>query len=143
MVVHFLIAGAAAVVCGLLLASAALAGLTLFVALVIDVDHVFDYWLARGFSLDPRKFWQDSLNGRYFEQSGRILVLFHAWEFLPVGWVVATVFGGQRVLLAFSLGFFVHLVWDQLCFAKRPLMYSLIFRARHRFRLDRICAVVE
>jgi hypothetical protein len=85
---------------------------------LIDVDHLFDYALAR--------------TGR-----GRRLVLpLHGWELVPL---VALLDRALRTGGALAAGYALHLVLDQIWNEKRSrLAYFLTFRASRGFSAEQL-----
>ena len=105
---------------------------------LIDVDHLIDYFLWHGFTFDLRLFFDvDS----YMETSGKVYVLFHGWELIPVFWLLGQWLGKRSKIKdlswAVSLAYFGHLFWDYLAFYRYPLNYSLIFRIINRFEAEK------
>jgi hypothetical protein len=76
----------------------------------IDLDHLFDFWVNRGFSLSPRKFFDFC----YYGTSRRFYDILHGWEFIPLyGWL-ATRPGLWEVGWGLTVGYTLHLLGDQL-----------------------------
>ena len=112
---------------------------TFFVSLLfgvlIDVDHVFDYWFAnRTLRIDLRKF----LRGRYEHKSKRVFVLFHAIEYVPFVYCFWAAFRGRKWAVVPTVALSSHLVADQLVNGVRPLAYFLSYRAKHGFRIEAV-----
>jgi hypothetical protein len=99
----------------------------LAVTLLIDADHLIDYYLYKGFALDIREFF----SGIYFRNAGKVHVLFHAWEVVLLIFL-AFFMEKNKVrrswILFVGVGIFVHLVFDTLYYGFDPLAYSIIMR---------------
>lgn len=140
MLVHYLLAAASAVVTFLWLKSLPWSIFSASISVFLDLDHLFDFWRARGFTIDARKFIAETRDGgKYFEDAGKIFILLHSWELLILVWAVAIIVNHPCLGISFSLGFVPHLLWDQVTVAKKPLMYSFIFRVLNHFDLGKIC----
>lgn len=145
--VHYLLAAGAFGAVFFLTKSFLWAALAFLINILLDADHLFDYWLANGFDLDHKKFMNETVGGNepgvYFRKSGKVVVLFHSWELLPLILAAAWAVNIPQLGISFVLGFVPHLLWDQITYAKKPLMYSFIFRAFHKFDLEKICGMLE
>ena len=145
MLVHYLLAATAFVAVFFLTKSFLWAALAFSINIFLDVDHLFDYWLANGFDLNYKKFVDETVGGDepgvYFRKSQKVIVLLHSWELLPLVLVAAWVFDLHQLAIAAAFGFLPHLIWDQITYAKRPLMYFFSFRAFHNFNLEKLCGV--
>lgn len=98
----------------------------------LDTDHLFDYLLAFGFSFNLKAF----LHGKMFEVLHKTYVIFHAWEWIIVLWVI--IYFTKKVsikyfLLAMSLGILFHLTYDTFYSHFYFQGYSIIFRLLHGF----------
>ena len=103
-------------------------------AVLIDLDHLFDYFLAFNFHFKLNYF----LKGYEFLKNDKIFVLFHAWESVVV--LLLLSFFAQKknsAVAAFSaalaLGLFFHLMIDTQVNHMYPQSYSLIYRVTHQF----------
>lgn len=112
-------------------------------AVFCDVDHVLEY----GIYCVKNKEKPDInhfLSGHYFEQEGKIFIVFHAYEYLLAlfilflaamrhGWKV------KRYVGAAFAGYALHMGLDTIgndCTIKG---YSICYRARHAWNLCKIC----
>jgi hypothetical protein len=140
MFIHYLLAALSFAVVYFWFNSLPLALLALSINIFLDADHVFDFWLGSGFSLNPQKFIKETLNGSpYFERSGKTLIPFHSWELLALFFIVTTVLNTSQVYLTFVVGFVPHLLWDQMTFAKNPWMYFFTYRLMKGFDYTQFC----
>ena len=87
---------------------------------LIDSDHALDllHSLVKG-------------NRRY------LFILFHAWEYLLIGFA-ALIFWNSPLLLAAVLGYLGHLMSDHIVNLTHPLAYSILYRISQRFSYDRL-----
>jgi len=128
-------AGVAAAVYGLS-GSGVAAGASFAAGVLVDADHLVDYFLARGLSFDCN----DLKGTEYFTDAGRIIVPLHSIELLAALWLL-TPWLGWVTVLGVTVSFCLHLLLDMLAYPLHPLTYSLIFRWLHCF--DRAVLVLE
>lgn len=108
-------------------------GLTL--TLLMDLDHLFDYFLTYGLIINLPLM----LSGEYFSTSGKIFVPLHSWELVMVflvGYLLARSRGRiklSQTLLVSLTALSVHLIFDILYYGFNPLVYFVIYRALHGF----------
>lgn len=100
---------------------------------LIDLDHVLEYFFVFGLNFNIFNF----LEGRQFLQSDKIIIIFHAWEWLLILGSLICLFWKKKsfkiFLFALTLGMFVHLCSDVLINQYPPKFYSIIYRAAHHF----------
>ena len=145
MLVHYFLAAGASGAVFFLTKSFLWAELAFLINIFLDADHLLDYWLANGFDLNYKKFINETVGGDepgiYFRKSQKVVVLFHSWELALLTIVAAWIVNLPQLAIAFAFGFLPHLLWDQLTYAKNPLMYFFVFRAFRRFNLKEVCSV--
>ncbi len=142
MLVHYILAAGAFGAVFFLTKSFLWAGLAFLINIFLDADHLVDYWLANGFNLDYRRFVSETLDeGLYFVKSQKVIVPSHSWELLILALFAAWATNTPQLGIVFAFGFLPHIIWDQITYAKRPLMYFLVFRALHKFNLKKVCGV--
>ena len=92
------------------------AATTLAVGVLMDVDHLYDYYqkFARG-------------------KHGRIYVLFHGWEYSLVGLVIMSFFFHPPIFIAAVLGHLSHMITDQWHNSPAKRMYFITYRASKGF----------
>ena len=88
------------------------AATTLGVGVLMDVDHLYDYYqkFARG-------------------KPGKIYVLFHGWEYSLVGLVIMSFFFHPPVFIGAVLGHLSHMITDQWHNGSSKRMYFITYRA--------------
>jgi len=104
--------------------------ISLVFGVLVDLDHLFDYWYSEGgltFDLDT------FMATRYFKKRGRIFVLFHAWEYLPLLYFVWQAWKGRKWAVAATAAMSTHVVFDHFLNDLKPLGYFLWWRLKHRF----------
>lgn len=104
---------------------------------LIDLDHLIDYFLAFGFSFKPDYF----INGYQFLKSDKIYVLFHGWEYVIIMVVIAVAVKNLKLkslVFALAFGAFFHLSTDVIINNTSVKFYSIIFRAKNGFETEKI-----
>ncbi len=99
--------------------------------ILIDLDHFLDYFMYYGAKFDIRDFVCNR-----FLASGKIYLVFHAWELifilLGLSFFVSWIFP-----LAISMA--AHILFDQLTnHPGEPFFYFLAYRWYHKFDLKKI-----
>lgn len=105
------------------------------VAFFVDVDHLLDYFLAEGCRLDLKSF----LSGRYLGKGQRLLIIFHAWEYVLVLFVLY-VLTRNPVFASLSIALFSHLCVDVI--TNRQVVnlgYFITYRVWNSFSQSKIC----
>lgn len=104
---------------------------------MIDIDHVFDYYLEKGVTFRIKNFYL-WYTGRKFS----IIVIFlHSIELLFIFWVIISVFKLGIFWIALAVGLTQHMIFDILFNndVMYPYGYFLSFRAIKRFGKENIC----
>ena len=129
-VYHILASASVAAVVYRLSGSVVASGASLATGVLIDLDHLVDYFKARG----PQFDWQYFMGGEYFSDNGQIIVPMHSIELLLV-LAALTPLLGQVTTLGMAVSFCLHLLMDLWVYPLHPLTYSFIFRWLNRFDL--------
>lgn len=111
--------------------------LGLIFSIIIDIDHLVDYFNLRGFSFDV----SDFLSSDYFKLSGKVIVPLHAWEFVLLLLLFFMFFNKRdkvkhSYLLFVALGIGSHLLYDALYYGFDPSVYFLTKRALNGFNIS-------
>jgi hypothetical protein len=97
---------------------------------LIDLDHLPDYWIEKGFTL--------SLNelNRYFggRDAKRLFLVLHAWEWNAALWVAWAGLGLPWWVAGLAAGHLTHLALDQRHNLLQPWAYSFFARYRIGFK---------
>jgi hypothetical protein len=110
--------------------------LAFLVGILLDVDHLFDYFSWFGFQDNFKNFFNVA---SYIHPSGKVYVPLHGWEWLPFFWLTGKFFNkkiktkGLEWAILFSV--LVHLIWDNFSFIHHPWAYSFFFRLFNNFDL--------
>ncbi|MFA5754198.1 MAG: hypothetical protein WC905_02435 [Patescibacteria group bacterium] len=100
---------------------------------LIDLDHVLEYFFVYGPHFNLIYFFE----GRQFLASGKIRVIFHAWEYLPLLLLLALIFKKHQAvraaIITLALAASVHLLTDSFL-NKYPIQYyALSYRYENSF----------
>lgn len=109
--------------------------LSLGFGVLVDLDHFIDYWYSEGrVCFDLHTF----LRTRYWKRSGRLFVLFHAFEYLPLVFLIWQAWKGRRWAVAATAAMSSHLLADHLVNELKPFGYFLLYRLAHGFKSDEL-----
>ncbi|MBU0468416.1 MAG: hypothetical protein KKD07_03250 [Candidatus Omnitrophica bacterium] len=101
----------------------------LFAGVLIDVDHILDYFFCKKRIPFSYKELNDYCK---FDVEGKISVIFHSYELVIVLWIVYTFFN-SRVLLGIAIGATVHLLCDAFANPFKFKSYLLSYRHYHKY----------
>lgn len=101
--------------------------------MLIDLDHLFDFFAFYGLDFDWRKFF---ING-YADKAEKIYVLLHGWEFVLPLWFFGK-WAGKKLKIkglewAVFLSYLGHLLIDHFSFPHHPLAYFFFHRLLNNF----------
>ncbi len=132
---HAAVSAGSGIILSLVLRSWA-AGLSCFlIGVFIDVDHFFDFWINRGFSLNIKSF----LDFCCFGTSPTFYIILHGYEYIPFYLWLSMIPAQNPWGWGLTVGYVLHLLGDQ--FFNRHLnrwTYFLTYRLFHRFDSTRI-----
>jgi len=97
---------------------------------LIDVDHVLDYWIAR------RKLFMNYHQLFSFgahEKTGKLFLIFHSYEWLAALWISIMLFSLGPVWWGLAIGITVHMLMDRIGNPLRPCVFFFIYRLKHGF----------
>lgn len=137
--IHFSVALLTGYICGRIFKDVYLGILAgLIGGFFIDLDHVLEYFLVFGANFNLQYF----LESRQFLVSDKIRLLFHAWEYVPLLFLLAWAFIKHKktkiFLITLAFAGFTHLISDVLINNYHPRHYSLIYRYQKDFQAEKI-----
>ena len=113
---HTVISGAIGGGVWLATGSTAAAAAAFGAGVLIDVDHLYDYYQ------------------RYVKRrQDKVYVLFHAWEYSLIGLAILAVVYNHPILWGVVLGHLAHVTTDQLVNRLSTFGYSILYRISRRF----------
>ena len=99
---------------------------------LVDIDHIWDFYKNVGKGFTIKRF----LNAFENEEIKKSYIYFHSYELL-LGLVFLCFFTHFNYLLAFTtLGFAIHLLFDQVFNPVKPLTYFITYRILNRYNVD-------
>ena len=110
----------------------------LLVGVILDLDHVLEYYRTRGFTLNPLNVYRFCGFAAPKEWPRQIFFWLHAYEYFLVLVVVTCVVNYHPAAVGALVGMGHHLVLDQMGNNVGPFSYFLTYRLINRFRCDRI-----
>lgn len=109
--------------------------LFLAAGILIDIDHVIDYYLQQGVTLKFRAIYDWFISGRFW----LVFIFFHSLEFLFLFWAAVWFYRLGLDWVFFGLGLTQHLVLDLISNRGfKPYGYFLTYRIIKRFRKEDI-----
>jgi len=110
------------------------------VGVFIDLDHLLDFWIERGFSLSPGKFFDFCFHGT----SRRFFDILHGYEFIPFMAWITTLPASRDLGWGLTVGYTLHLLGDQIFNTHlHRWTYFFTFRLYHRFDWKKIALARE
>lgn len=104
---------------------------SLLAGILIDIDHLLDYYLQRGFSLRMKNIYIWFCDKKY----KFVFIFFHSLELILLLWVAISVFKLGMLWVAFAIGLTQHIIID--IFSNRELTsyaYLLSYRVIKGFK---------
>lgn len=106
--------------------------------ILLDADHILDYWLyKKKIAID-----KEILQG-FYEKWNKIPILLHSIELLIPIWIYAYIRNSYIIPLAITFGITSHLALDLASYELHPLSYFLTYRIIARFDKRYICTKHE
>ncbi|HHT9144644.1 MAG TPA: hypothetical protein ACFYD4_03040 [Candidatus Wunengus sp. YC61] len=101
---------------------------------LVDVDHIWDFYKNVGKDFNVKKFVNACENG----EIKKAYLYFHSYELL-FGLIFLCFFTHFNYLVSFTtLGFAVHLFFDQMFNPVKPLTYFITYRILNSYNKDNL-----
>lgn len=142
--IHFLVALLVGYLAGLYFKKMSLALMAGVIGgFFIDLDHLLEYFFYYGYHFNLSYF----LEGREFLLSDKIHLIFHAWEYAPLLFLIAYLLRKKRSLAIFictlSLAGFFH-IFSDVFINRYPLkFYSISYRASQNFSTPKLISAED
>jgi len=107
-------------------------GLVFLGGILIDLDHLFDYFLFFGWDFRLDKFLSS-----YFLLSGKVYLPFHSWELIFILSFFTLVYNSLWLSI-FTLSLGLHILTDHIQ-RKDPLFYFMLYRLFCNFEVGQLC----
>jgi len=114
--------------------SAAMATASFFAGVLLDADHVFEYLREYGFRFDKKFFF----NSFHYTLYRKIVLPFHAWEWLVLLAVLPVFSLGSYVSIGIIIGMGQHLIADQFTNSVHRWGYFISYRVWKKFITSKI-----
>lgn len=114
--------------------------ISLIGGVLIDTDHLIDYFIAYGWKFDLRKFFK----GTEFDVNKKIYVLFHGYEYIAILFVIGMLTQDkniQAILFTLATSSLLHLVVDIKLNNVYIRTYSIMYRIRHSFHIKKLAPI--
>jgi len=99
---------------------------------LVDIDHVWDFYKNVGKDFTVKKFLKTFEDG----EIKKAYLYLHSYELL-FGLICLCFFSHFNYLLSFTtLGFAIHLFFDQIFNPVKPLTYFITYRILHSYNAD-------
>jgi len=109
--------------------------ISLAAGVLIDVDHILDYYLQQGITLKIKNiyFWCLETRCKF------LFIFFHSLELVFLLWIIISLFKLNLFWVAFAIGITQHMVLDVLFNREVNIFgYFLSFRIIKKFRKENI-----
>jgi len=109
---------------------------------LIDLDHLAEYFWLLGFNFKL----DDFVLGIQYTSNNKFYLLFHGWEYVMIIVFLAAIIKNHTVksaCLALALGMFFHLSIDVMVNHIPAKSYSIIYRVKNDFVLERLVPIAE
>ena len=112
-----------------------IATVSFFSGVLIDIDHVFDYFLEFRKRFEVKEFFDVHHNRKILF----FMAIFHSWELLALLSICAFLMSWNPWIVGTIIGFTQHIILDQI-FNKNlnRLMYFFFWRMKKSFNMNKI-----
>ena len=114
-----------------------IATVSFFSGVLIDIDHVFDYFLEFRKRFEVKEFFDVHHNRKILF----FMAIFHSWELLALLSICAFLMSWSPWIIGTIIGFTQHIILDQI-FNKNfnRLIYFFFWRMKNGFNMKRMFA---
>jgi hypothetical protein len=114
-----------------------IATVSFFSGVLIDIDHVFDYFLEFRKRFEVKEFFDVHHNRKILF----FMAIFHSWELLALLSICAFLMSWNPWIVGTIIGFTQHIIFDQI-FNKNfnRLIYFFFWRMKNGFNMKRMFA---
>lgn len=101
---------------------------------LVDVDHIWDYYKNAGRDFSIKRFMNTFENN----EIKKVYLYFHSYELLFVLTVSCFISHFNYLLSFTTMGFAIHLFFDQIFNSAKPCAYFITFRILQGYRTENI-----
>jgi hypothetical protein len=105
---------------------------SLISGVLIDIDHVLDYFWDYGINLRIKKFFEVM----YSKKISRLWLIFHSWELLFLLIICAFLMSWNPWIVGTIIGFTHHLISDQIFYKLNKWSYFFFWRMKNSFSVE-------
>jgi dolichol kinase len=99
---------------------------------LIDLDHLIDFYTNHRFTLSIKRIYCACLRLR----CKRLYIVLHSYELIALLWVAIYAFSLSDIWKAAAIGFTQHIIFDQITNPMTPYGYFITYRILNRFNRD-------
>lgn len=107
---------------------------SLISGVLIDLDHILDYYMQYGINLRIKRFFEVCHNLKI----PRLFLIFHSWELLVLLSICAFLMSWDPWMVGTVIGLTQHLILDQIFNKSKRWSYCFLWRMKHGFDIDKI-----
>ena len=111
-----------------------IAAVSFLSGVLIDIDHVFDYFWEFRKRLIVKEFFDLNYQGKTFF----LMIVFHSWELLALLSICAFLMSWNPWAVGVTIGFTQHIVLDQIFNKSKRLAYFFLWRLKNGFRIKKM-----
>ena len=111
-----------------------IATVSFFSGVLIDIDHVFDYFLEFRKRFEVKEFFDVHHNRKILF----FMAIFHSWELLALLSICAFLMSWSPWIVGTIIGFTQHIVLDQIFNKSCKWTYSFFWRMKNNFNFNNI-----
>lgn len=100
----------------------------------IDLDHVLDYYMNLGFTLNLKKMYDACHQMRLL----RLYLVLHSYELLMLLWGSIFIFSLSHYWIALAIGLTQHMIVDQITNPIKRFGYFLSYRILRKFKREHV-----
>ncbi|MBT7592323.1 MAG: hypothetical protein HN561_14795 [Candidatus Scalindua sp.] len=101
---------------------------------LIDIDHIIDYYREHGINLRIKQFFEVCHNTKL----SSVWIIFHSWELLVILSIYAFSMSWDPWIVGLTIGFTQHIVLDQFFNKTNKLTYLFFWRLKNGFNVKKI-----
>ncbi len=102
--------------------------------ILIDLDHLIDYYANHGFTLRVKTMYDTCRNIRF----NKLYIILHSYELIVLLWILIYLLSLPNIWKAIAIGLTQHLILDQLTNPIRRPGYFIVYRIAHGFSKESI-----
>ncbi len=107
---------------------------SLLSGVLIDIDHIIDYYREHGINLRIKQFFEVCHNTKLI----RVWLIFHSWELLALLSICAFLMSWDPWIVGLTIGFTQHIILDQIFNKPDRLAYFFFWRLKNGFNVKKM-----